>query len=130
MSTTQDVDAILKMNEEQLFSHFVTEAVTQQKIWILTDHYGCVMLNTEDEDCVPVWPDQSLAEAWATDEWSECKAEAIPLKKWHSHWTPGLEEDGFAVVVCPVEGQDGIVIYADDLDKSLTKKAQKLKNKG
>lgn len=130
MSDTSAIDAILKMNEEQLFSHFVTETVTQQQIWILTDHYGCVMLNTEDEDCVPVWPDQVLAEAWATDEWSECKAEAIPLKKWHSHWTPGLEEDGFAVVICPVEGQDGIVIYADDLDNSLTKKARKLANKG
>ncbi len=24
------------------------------EVWILTDEHGCVMLNTEDEDCVPV----------------------------------------------------------------------------
>jgi len=127
MSATPEINDVLKMNAEQLFGHFLSEAVSQQQIWILTDHYGCVMLNTEDEDCVPVWPNQALAETWATDEWHECKAEAIPLKKWHSHWTPGLEDDGFAVVVCPVEGQDGIVIYADDLERALRKKARKHK---
>ncbi|MCP4597616.1 DUF2750 domain-containing protein [Neptuniibacter sp.] len=129
MSDSSDLESILKMDNEQLYFHFVTEAVKQQQIWILTDHYGSVMLNTDDEDCVPVWPSQELAEAWATEEWGECKAEAISLKKWYSHWTPGLEEDGFAVVICPIEHQDGVVAYADDLDAALRKKEQKLAKK-
>ena len=129
MSQPSDIASILKMDSEQLYFHFVSEAVAQQQIWILMDHYGSVMLNTEDEDCVPVWPSQELAEAWATEEWGECKAEAIPLSKWYSNWTPGLEDDGFAVVICPIEDQDGVIAYADDLDAALRKKEQKLASK-
>ncbi|WP_286237497.1 DUF2750 domain-containing protein [Neptuniibacter halophilus] len=120
---------ILQADNEQRYSFFINEAATQREIWILTDQYGCVMLNTEDEDCVPVWPDQATAEAWATDEWSECKAEAISLAVWHNRWTAGLEEDGFAVVVFPIEGQDGLVVYPEDLDKALTKRTRKLNSK-
>lgn len=127
--TTPDLDAIRKFNDEQLYSHFVSEAATHKTIWILTDEYGSVMLNTDDEDCVPVWPSKALAEAWATGEWSECKAEEISLKKWHSAWTGGLEEDGFAVVVCPFEDRDGLVVYPEELDKALEKKARKLSDK-
>jgi hypothetical protein len=124
--TTPDIATIQKYNDEQLYSYFVAEAAANAEIWILTDEYGSVMLNTEDEDCVPVWPSQALAEAWASEEWSHCKAEAIALKTWYSRWTPGLEEDGFALVICPTDGQDGLVVYPDDLDAALKKKVRKL----
>ncbi|WP_067867596.1 DUF2750 domain-containing protein [Neptuniibacter marinus] len=120
-----DLAAIEKLNDEQLYALFVSEAVSSDEIWILTDQYGSVMLNTEDEDCVPVWPYKKLAEAWATGEWEACKAEAISLSKWHSRWTPGLEDDEFAVVVCPTEGRDGLVVSPLELDKALKKRKQK-----
>lgn len=125
MDTNVQYQEILKMDHDQRYGHFISAAIQQQGIWILKDQYGCVMLNTEDEDCVPVWPSKTLAEAWATDEWSDCDAEMIALKKWFSHWTPGLEEDGFALVICPMESEDGLIVYADDLEKSLRKKIQK-----
>ena len=31
------------------------------------------MLNSEEEDCVPVWPNEEFALQWATGEWSECR---------------------------------------------------------
>ncbi|WP_415884910.1 DUF2750 domain-containing protein [Neptuniibacter sp. QD37_6] len=123
------LEQLQQYNEEQLYSFFIAESVINEQIWILTDEYGCVMLNTDDEDCVPVWPSQELAQAWATEEWSECKPEAISLSVWHERWTPGLEEDGFAVVICPFESQDGIVTYAEELEKALQKKAAKLARK-
>ena len=122
-----NVASILKMNHDELYGYFITEAIAQSGIWILTDEYGCVMLNTEDEDCVPVWPSEALAKAWATDEWSACKAEKISLGKWQSHWTPGLEDDGFAVVICPVENQEGLIAYPESLDASIKKKLAKQK---
>lgn len=126
---SQEVTAVEKMNAEQLYAFFIHEAVAQQKIWILTDHYGSVMLNTDDEDCVPVWPNVELAEAWATGEWAGCNAQEISLETWYSRWTPGLEEDGFAVVICPVESQDGLVAYPEDLDKALRKRERKVSEK-
>lgn len=128
LSNDSDLAAIQKLNDEELYAFFVKEAATSREIWILTDQYGSVMLNTDDEDCVPVWPNKALAEAWATGEWDGCKAEAITLAKWHSHWTPGLEDDEFAVVICPFEDREGLVVYPTELDKALTKKTKKLKS--
>lgn len=125
-SSGTDLDAIQKLNDEQLYALFVNESATSGEIWILTDEHGCVMLNTDDEDCVPAWPSKVLAEAWATDEWEACKAEAISLAKWYSHWTPGLEDDEFAVVICPIEGKDGLVVAPYELDKALKKRVEKL----
>ena len=99
--------------------------VQERQIWILTDEHGCVMLNTEDEDCVPVWPHQELAEQWATGEWENCKAEAISLNKWHSRWTYGLEDDELAVVVFPNQNEEGVVLFPDEFDFELKKQASK-----
>lgn len=119
---------LAQMSDQQRFEHFVEQSVHNQEIWLLTDEHGCVMLNTEDEDCVPVWPSQEAAEAWATDDWNECQAEPIALKTWQMRWTDGLEDDGFYVVVCPVEQQEGLVVDPQDLAKELTK-AIKQKNR-
>ncbi len=90
------IDEISRYDEEKRLKYSVKTMVQERQIWILTDEHGCVMLNTEDEDCVPVWPNQEFAEQWATGEWDNCKAEAISLNKWHSRWTHGLEDDELA----------------------------------
>lgn len=124
-----DLNTISKYNEEQLYAYFISEVVSEGQIWILVDEYGSVMLNTEDEDCVPVWPSLEMAQTWATAEWDNCKAEAISLDKWHKRWTGGLEEDGFAVVICPLEDREGLVTYPDDLEKALQKRQRKVADK-
>ena len=68
-----------------------------------------MILCTEDgEDAAPAWPNQELAKAWATDEWSDCQPKSISLTKWHSHWTEGLQNDDLAVVIFP--NQDYIAL--------------------
>ena len=124
-----DLNTISKYNEEQLYAYFISEVVSEGQIWILVDEYGSVMLNTEDEDCVPVWPSLEMAQTWATAEWDNCKAEAISLDKWHKRWTGGLEDDGFAVVICPLEDREGLVIYPEDLEKALQKRQRKVADK-
>ena len=83
------------------------------------------MLNTEDEDCVPVWPNKEFAQAWATGEWSDCEAKGISLSKWFSHWTQGLIDDDLAIVVFPNFEEDALVIYPDELDYELKRQAKK-----
>ena len=119
IATIQQYDA------EKRYQYLIKEAVTQRELWILMDEHGCVMLNTEDEDCVPVWPNQEFAQAWATGEWAACKPESISLNKWHSRWTHGLEDDELALVIFPNENEDGLIVYPDELDFELKKQAQK-----
>jgi len=86
-----------------------------------------MMLNTEDEDCVPVWPNKEFAEQWITGDWQACKAEAISLSKWQSRWTVGLAEDELAIVVFPNQAEEGLVLLPDEFDFELSKQAKKIK---
>ncbi|PSB83314.1 DUF2750 domain-containing protein [Photobacterium damselae subsp. damselae] len=116
---------IQAFDAEKRYKYLVKEVVANREIWILIDEHGCVMLNTEDEDCVPVWPNKEFAEAWATGDWAECKAESISLNKWHSRWTHGLEDDELAVVIFPNQDEDGLVVFPDELDFELKQQVKK-----
>ncbi|BCL70087.1 conserved hypothetical protein [Vibrio nigripulchritudo MADA3029] len=121
----EQIETINRYNTEQRLKYCIKEVVANREIWILTDEHGCVMLNTEDEDCVPVWPNQEFAQAWATGDWEECKPEAISINKWHSRWTYGLEDDELSVVVFPNDNEEGVILYPEEFDFELKKQASK-----
>lgn len=113
------IESILKYDDEQRAKYFLKEVVENHQIWILKDEHGCVMLTTEDEDCIPVWPNEEFAAAWITQEWQHCQAEAIPLNKWFSRWSHGLADDELAIVVFPNQDDQGLVFYPDELEDAL-----------
>ena len=117
--------SIQQYDPEQRLAYLLKEVVTNNEIWILTDQDGCVMLNTDDEDCAPVWPNEEFAQAWATGEWADCNAEAISLNKWHSRWTSGLEQDDVSIAVFPNVNEEGLVISSQELDFELKQQARK-----
>ncbi|WP_087016960.1 DUF2750 domain-containing protein [Thaumasiovibrio subtropicus] len=117
----QTIDNVSQLDAEKRYQYLLDEVATHRQLWILVDEHGSVMLNTEDEDCVPVWPHQAFAEAWATGDWADCKAESISLNKWLSRWTNGLLDDELALVVFPVTEEDGLVLYPDEFDLDLQK---------
>ena len=112
-------------DSEQRYQYFIQSAVANQEIWILTDRQGCVMLNSEDEDCVPVWPSCEAAQAWATGEWQDCQGEAIGLKAWQQRWSDGLEEDELHVVVFPNTQLEGTVLHPHELEADLRREIKK-----
>ena len=120
-----EITRILQLDDQQRATYLLKEVVKQNEIWILKDEHGCVMLNTEDEDCVPVWPNQEFAQAWATEEWKECQAESISLNKWFSRWSTGLADDELALVLFPSQAEQGLVFYPEELEQELKKKSAK-----
>ncbi|WP_340680237.1 DUF2750 domain-containing protein [Paraglaciecola sp.] len=118
---------IAQYTPEQRLSYLVKEIVKHQQVWILTDNDGCVMLNTDDEDCAPVWPSEAFAQAWATGEWADCKAVAIDLKTWRTRWTYGLEGDNVDIAVFPSDDEEGLVVSAQEFDAELQLQINKKK---
>ncbi|SDJ66393.1 Protein of unknown function [Ferrimonas sediminum] len=128
MSNAIDAELMQQLNgfdAEQRLQYLLKTAVDTRRLWLLIDEYGSVMFNTEDEDGVPVWPHQQLAEQWATGEWSHCKAEPISLAKWHSRWTRGLEQDELAVIAFPHQQEEGVVLFPDEFDAELSRLEKK-----
>jgi len=120
--SNEQLETVSKMRPDERFNYCIKEIAKNRKVWILTDEHGCVMLNTEDEDCVPVWPHQEFAEQWATGDWEHCKAEPISTAKWFSRWTYGLEDDELSVVVFPNDTEEGVVLYPDEFETELKKR--------
>ena len=130
MSKPLDANAIASISQydgDKRYQYLLKTVTANKQIWILSDDDGCVMLNTQDEDCVPVWPNEEFAKAWATGEWQDCQAKCNELDKWLNDWTPGLLDDDLCVVVFPNNGsehnEEGLVVFADELDYELRKKA-------
>ena len=115
----QQVKMIQQYDAQKRYTYLIKEVLKNKQIWLLVDEHGCVMLNTEEEDCVPVWPNKEFAQAWATEEWSHCTAEAISLEKWHNRWTHGLESDELAIVVFPDQNNEGLIFFPDEFDFEL-----------
>ena len=97
--------SLLTMSAQQRADAMVKHILEQKEVWVLTDDDGCVMLTTDDEDGVPVWPTHKMAELWATDEWD------------------GLTADNLLVMLCPVPGEDGEVVSPEEFVQLLSKMA-------
>ena len=57
-------NAALQLNADYRFDHFISKLVEHEELFVLTDEHGVMMLTTEDEDCIPVWPHPEYAKAW------------------------------------------------------------------
>jgi hypothetical protein len=116
------LEQVLQMSPDKRYAFLLQEVSQHQQIWILTDEDGCVMLKSEDEDCVPIWPGQEFAQYWATGEWSNCQPQAISLSDWLAKWTSGLEGDEVNIAVFPNPDEEGLIVFPDVFDDDLRKK--------
>lgn len=117
MSNTQQ--EIISATPQKRIEITVDAIKNNQAIWILTDADGCVMLTTDDEDGIPVWPEEALAAMWATEEWEDCKPLKLSFDDWMKKWVPGMLSDSLVVMVCPLPGEEGEVMAPDDFAELL-----------
>ncbi|WP_025819544.1 DUF2750 domain-containing protein [Shewanella marina] len=115
---------ITAMTPEARYDHMVEEIKANKVIWTLQDNDGCVMLTTEDEDCIPMWPSEEAAALWAVDDWQDCEPLAIELGEWQERWVSGMEDDELFVAVFPVQDDLGVVVAPFELDQRLTPKTR------
>lgn len=123
--TPEKQQQIENYDSQQRFNYLLKEVTANQSLWLLVDEHGCMMLNTQDDDCVPVWPNKVFAESWATGDWKDCHAEEVSLNIWHSRWTNGLAEDELCVVIFPNQAEEGIILHPDEFDYELIAQAKK-----
>ena len=127
--STEQLNTIEKYDDDKRLTYLLQQVVSNKEIWILADEHGCMMLNTDDEDCVPVWPNEEFAQGWATGDWQACKPQAISLAKWYSRWSLGLTDDELALVVFPNQDNQGLVLFPEEFEQALLKETKKQNRK-
>ena len=112
---------LIDLNDEQRAQYLIKTVCKENQLWVLKDQDGCVILNSEDEDCIPLWPDQSSALLWATKEWQHCEAQSISLTEWFERWSSGLVKDNLGLVLFPSEFPqgEGIVYFPEEFEQAL-----------
>ncbi len=114
-----DLDDMLAAQPQQRAQFFDLLVNQYEQIWILCDDDGAVMLTSEDEDCIPVWPTQEAADLWRNEEWQSCELMPIKLADWFARWTTGMQDDNLCVAVFPVPGEDGMVLLPEEFEALL-----------
>ena len=114
---------LMSFTPEGRYDYLIDHVRAEKVIWTLQDQDGCVMLTTEDEDCIPMWPSEETAAQWAVDEWASCEPLAIPLDEFQERWVSGMEDDDLFIAVFPVQDDLGVVVPPFEVDQRLTPKS-------
>ncbi|UJF21479.1 DUF2750 domain-containing protein [Shewanella sp. HL-SH8] len=118
----KSVAELLQLTPEGRYDYMIEQVKSHKMIWSLQDSDGCVMLTTEDEDCIPMWPSEETAALWAVDDWKDCEPLAIPLDEFQERWVSGMEDDDLFIAVFPVQEDLGVVVPPFEVDQRLTSK--------
>lgn len=107
--TEEQRNRIQQLDAEQRYQHFIDKVSRWEEVWSLRDDEGFVLVSTDDEECMPVWPHPDYATEWATGDWADCQAFKVDMEAWLDRWLPGMEEDGISVAVFPNLDESGII---------------------
>lgn len=114
-----DFQAILQSSAEARYDYFLQQALATGCVWTLRADDGGVLMSAEGQECMPIWPSQAFAEAWAEGDWADCAPFRIELAAWLQRWLPGMQADGLRVVVFPGEAEDGLVLGPQELKQDI-----------
>ncbi|MEO9655154.1 DUF2750 domain-containing protein [Marinomonas sp.] len=114
LSMDERVQLLVAPDSERL-AYFVEQAKATETVWSLSNEEGFVMVETDDGDCVMVWPDAEFASQWAIEDWEDCEPVAISLEVFTSQWLPSLAMDKITVAVFPNIGDEGNLSSAEEL---------------
>ncbi|KZN14038.1 DUF2750 domain-containing protein [Marinomonas sp. TW1] len=114
LSMDQRVQLLVSPDSERL-AYFIEQAKVTQQVWSLSNEEGFVMVETDDGDCVMVWPDAEFASQWAIDDWDDCEPVAVSLETFKTEWLPSLTADKITVAVFPNIEDEGKLSTAEEL---------------
>lgn len=124
--TTDEFVAINKLQPELRFEYALSEMIENKEVWGLYGNNGWLLLQAEDEACLPIWPHKAFAEAWEKDDFPDCKPKAIDLDAWMDQWLPGMLKNGTLVLVFPLgEDEEGIMLDATEILECFTEEMGK-----
>ena len=122
--TADDLKKLSLLDAEQRYDYFIQAVADLEQIWILVDEEGFVLVDADEERCIPVWPHAELAELWINGDWAQCQAQAIDIATWLDKWTAGLDGDELAIAVFPHAAEPGVVIGPEEFSETLIEATQ------
>jgi hypothetical protein len=118
LSMDERVQLLVAPDSERL-AYFVEQVKATELVWSLSNEEGFVMVETDDGDCVMVWPDAEFASQWAIEDWDDCEPVSVSLETFKTEWLPSLTADKITVAVFPNIEDEGKLSTAQELTELL-----------
>jgi hypothetical protein len=115
----EELQATQGLSPDERYDHVITMIQAGQPVWTLRSEQGTVLMSSDGQDCLPIWPHADFASAWINGDWADCSPMSVDVAAWEQRWLPGLQEDGIALAVFPSQDDEGIVVEPDDMSASL-----------
>lgn len=121
--TADEFVSLSKLQPEERFEYALDKIVENGQLWGLYGANGWLLLQAEDDACLPIWPSEDFAQAWEKDDFPDCKPKPIELDAWLNQWLPGMEKNKTLVLVFPLsEDEEGIMLDATEVIECFTEK--------
>lgn len=114
MTTQAEQESQLPARER---AELLVDRVLESKvIWGLMGAEGWIMVDSETQTCLPLWPDEASVAFWQRKDLPDSKPQAIALDEFTGTWLPGLKKNQIGLVLFPSGSlREGIVTSADEL---------------
>lgn len=116
----EDLQQLQALSPAERYDYLIELIQAGQSVWSLRSDQGTVLMSSDGQDCLPVWPHTECTEAWINGDWADCTPIAIDAAAWEQRWLPGLQADGIALAVFPSHDDEGVVVEPDDMAASLS----------
>ena len=95
----QQIKAVLALDGEKRYRHFIKEVVGNDVIWVLGTDDGWYLVGDEDEsELLPLWPAKEYAQLYA-DECDGGQPIAVSLEDFMHNHVESLSDGGIGVAV-------------------------------
>jgi len=116
---------VSKLSPEDRLDYCLAKLVEHKELYGLYGDNGWLLLQAENDACLPVWPHEEFAKGWVGQDFPDCQPKLIPLSDWVERWLPGMQQDGNLILVFPVgEEEEGIVLTSEEFVECLQEEQQ------
>ena len=122
--SAEDFREVAGKSADERYDYLLDTIVREEKVWILSSDKGMVMMSSDGEQCLPVWPHPDFASEWATGDWEDCSPDSVDLQSWLERWLPGMEADGVTLAVFPATDEETVVVDPREMLELLQERQQ------
>lgn len=107
------------LSAEERLELLVMYCENASEIWMLQGENGFIMMESEEELTLPVWPHRDFALHWQKEHDVTAETVSVSLADFIALWAPGLDNNQTTIVAFPfASGSENMIVSAGTLVQS------------
>ena len=114
--STDEFIKLSKLQPEERCDYALSKMIELDHLWGLYGENGWLLLQADEDACLPVFPHEEFAKAWEKDDFPDCEPKQIDFTSWLEQWLPGMDKNATLILVFPLsDDEEGIMLSAKEI---------------